>query len=156
MQLAAMALSPLAALSLPFIQDEKWVESMKEAALRLREKATNTTDSQGFQNWLLGLDDKLTFMDWTYRLTGVDLTYVWDAELWVKFKEAVSYDMPHVFWNELADRIDYSESPHPLSPPLIANHHLHTIRGSDPSGRHCWRHETQLCKVHPAPRVQQS
>jgi hypothetical protein len=43
-------------------------------------------------------------MDWTYKLFGIDLSYVWDPELWVRFKEAVARDTPALFWNKLWDR----------------------------------------------------
>jgi cell division protease FtsH len=38
------------------------------------------------------------------------MSYIWDPELWVKFKEAVQWNQPHIFWNKLAERIEYSES----------------------------------------------
>ncbi len=42
------------------------------------------------------------------RAIGVDFTYFWDPELWVKFKDAVWQDAPAVFWNGLVERIEYS------------------------------------------------
>jgi hypothetical protein len=46
----------------------------------------------------------MTYMDWTYKLFGIDLSYVWDPELWVRFREAVVADTPALFWNKLWDR----------------------------------------------------
>jgi hypothetical protein len=48
-------------------------------------------------------------MDWTYPLTGLDLSQVWDPELWLQFKQAVVWNTPEVFWDKLWDRISYSE-----------------------------------------------
>lgn len=110
LQLAAMALSPLAALSLPLVQNEGWMQSMREFGENLRRRARDTVDRDATKAAVHDLDDGLTFMDWTYRVTGVDLTYVWDPELWVKFKDAVWHDQPTLFWNALMDRIEYSES----------------------------------------------
>jgi hypothetical protein len=38
---------------------------------------------------------------------GVDLTHIWDPELWVRFKEAVWADEPALFWNKLAERVEF-------------------------------------------------
>lgn len=110
MQLAAMALSPLAALSLPLAQSESWQTSAREFADKIRERLQQSVSSEGFKHWAVNLDDKLTFMDWTFKYTGIDLSYIWDPELWLKFKEAVWQDKPWIFWNKLVDRIEYSES----------------------------------------------
>lgn len=112
-QLAAMALSPLAALSLPLVNNEGWLESMREFADQLRRKVRVGIDQDSFKQQVKQLDNNMTFMDWTYKMTGVDLTYVWDPELWVKFKEAVWLDQPNIFWNELMDRVEYSECQRP-------------------------------------------
>jgi cell division protease FtsH len=48
-------------------------------------------------------------MDWTFPYTGLDLTPVWDPELWLHFKEAVAWNSPELFWDKLWDRIAYSE-----------------------------------------------
>jgi len=104
-----MALSPLAALSLPMVQSERWRESAREFAAGVRSRLHAGLDTEGFQQWARQLDDKVTYMDWTYRATGVDLSYIWDPELWLKFKEAVWTDRPEVFWNKLAERVEYSE-----------------------------------------------
>lgn len=48
-------------------------------------------------------------MDWTFPYTGLDLSYVWDPEMWIKFRDAVKWNTPEVFWNKLWDRISYSE-----------------------------------------------
>lgn len=48
-------------------------------------------------------------MDWTFPYTGLDLSYVWDPEMWIKFREAVKWNTPEVFWNKLWDRISYSK-----------------------------------------------
>jgi cell division protease FtsH len=37
------------------------------------------------------------------------MSYIWDPELWVKFREAVALDEPWRFWNKLMDRVEYSE-----------------------------------------------
>ena len=109
--LAAMALSPIAALSMPLLQNENWANSMQDFAVRLRGGVSQTVASDSFKDWVKGIDRDLTFMDWTYKLTGIDLTYVWDPELWIKFKDAIWHDQPQLFWNELADRVEYSELP---------------------------------------------
>lgn len=109
-QMAAMALSPIAAMALPLVQNEGWVQSMREFAIELRHKVRSKLDQDTFQRDVAELDTNMTFMDWTYKVTGVDLTYVWDPELFIKFKEAIWHDQPNLFWNELMDRIDYSES----------------------------------------------
>jgi len=104
---AAMAMSPFAALSLPLVQNPTWIDSISEFGERLRSKVRDTVDGSSFQKWASSVDEGLTFMEWTYKYTGVDLTYIWDPELWVKFKQAVWADEPEIFWNELADRIQY-------------------------------------------------
>lgn len=48
-------------------------------------------------------------MDWTFPLTGLDLSVVWDPELWLTFKQAVVWNTPETFWDKLWDRISYSE-----------------------------------------------
>lgn len=48
-------------------------------------------------------------MDWTFPFTGLDLTYVWDPELWLQFKQAVVWNSPEIFWDKLWDRISYSK-----------------------------------------------
>jgi cell division protease FtsH len=55
------------------------------------------------------VQEGLTFMDWTFPLTGLDLSYVWDPEMWLQLKQAVVWNDPEVFWNKLWDRISYSE-----------------------------------------------
>jgi len=105
--LAAMAMSPLAALSLPLVQNESWQSSARDFGAKVREKLQQHFSSEGFKEWARGLDENLTFMDWTYKHTGIDLSYIWDPELWVKFKEAVWEDEPSIFWNKLIDRIEY-------------------------------------------------
>lgn len=59
-------------------------------------------------SWLQ-FQDGLTYMDWTYPLTGLDLSVVWDPELWLQFKQAVIWNSPEMFWDKLWDRIAYSE-----------------------------------------------
>lgn len=60
---------------------------------------------------LLQFQDGLTYMDWAFPLTGLDLGAVWDPELWLTFKEAVRWNTPEAFWDKLWDRISYSELP---------------------------------------------
>jgi cell division protease FtsH len=48
-------------------------------------------------------------MDWTFPLTGLDLSYVWDPDMWLQLQQAVVWNDPDVFWNKLWDRISYSE-----------------------------------------------
>ncbi|EFJ40530.1 hypothetical protein VOLCADRAFT_121711 [Volvox carteri f. nagariensis] len=48
-------------------------------------------------------------MDWTYGVTGVDLSAVWDPELWIRFREAIARNEPAIFWNKLIDRIQYRD-----------------------------------------------
>lgn len=60
---------------------------------------------------LFQVQEGMTYMDWTFPLTGLDLSYVWDPEMWLKFTEAVKWHEPELFWNKLWDRISYSE-PH--------------------------------------------
>eukprot|EP00878_Enallax_costatus_P040522 GHUV01046824.1.p1 GENE.GHUV01046824.1~~GHUV01046824.1.p1 ORF type:complete len:129 (-),score=8.63 GHUV01046824.1:211-597(-) len=57
----------------------------------------------------LQLNDGLTYMDWTFPYTGLDFSYVWDPEMWIKFREAVKWNTPDVFWNKVWDRISYSK-----------------------------------------------
>lgn len=108
-QLAAMAMSPLAALSLPLVQNESWQSSAREFGASVRHKLQQHLSKEGFQQWSRTLDDNLTFMDWTHKHIGIDMSYIWDAELWVKFKEAVLSNQPAIFWNKIVDRIEYSE-----------------------------------------------
>jgi len=108
--MAAMALSPIAAMSLPLLQNEEWAQSMRDFGQNLRQNINSTVTRDSFREWAAGLDRGITFMDWTYKHTGIDLTYVWDPELWIKFKDAIWHDHPQLFWNELADRIEYSEN----------------------------------------------
>lgn len=103
-QVAAMALSPIAALSLPLVQSPSWQQSMHDFGEKLRQHAQASLNSDGFKQWAASADDGVTFMDWSYKLFGIDLSYVWDPELWVRFKEAVVNDTPALFWNKLWDR----------------------------------------------------
>ena len=114
-----MALSPIAAMSLPLLQNEEWAQSMRDFGERLRQNIHSTVSRDSFREWAQGVDHNVTFMDWTYQHTGVDLTYVWDPELWIKFKDAVWHDQPQLFWNELADRVEYSE--HACMAPRMAH-----------------------------------
>ena len=108
--MAAMALSPIAAMSMPLLQNEAWAQSMRDFAQALQQRVNLGVRSDAFADWSKGLDRNVTFMDWTFKLTGVDLTYVWDPELWTKFRDAIWHDHPQLFWNELMDRIEYSKS----------------------------------------------
>jgi hypothetical protein len=99
-----MALSPIAALSLPLVQSPSWQQSMHDFGEKLRRHAQASLNSDGFKQWAASADDGVTFMDWSYKLFGIDLSYVWDPELWVQFKEAVVNDTPALFWNKLWDR----------------------------------------------------
>lgn len=49
----------------------------------------------------------MTYMDWAWRALGVDLSLVWDPELWVKLQQAVVWREPNFFWNSLMDRVQY-------------------------------------------------
>ncbi|GLC47538.1 hypothetical protein PLESTB_001403000 [Pleodorina starrii] len=104
-QLAAMALSPLAALSLPLLTDPAWQQSLATYGEKLR-SALGGPQAAALSRQL---DEQVTFMDWTYGATGVDLSAVWDPELWIRFKEAVARNEPAIFWNKLIDRIQYRE-----------------------------------------------
>ncbi|GLI69609.1 hypothetical protein VaNZ11_014276 [Volvox africanus] len=104
-QLAAMALSPLAALSLPLLNDPVWQQSFTTYGERIRSVLGGPQAAQLAQQ----VDEHATFMDWTYGLTGVDLSAVWDPELWIRFREAVARNEPAIFWNKLIDRIQYRE-----------------------------------------------
>ncbi|KXZ41051.1 hypothetical protein GPECTOR_900g153 [Gonium pectorale] len=101
-----MALSPLAALSLPLVSDPAWQQSFATFGQRLRDALT----SHRAEELVRQLDERVTYMDWTYGATGVDLSAVWDAELWVRFKEAVAQNEPAIFWNKLLDRVQYKEN----------------------------------------------
>lgn len=81
-------------------------------ALRLQSQLRNGLESEGVQSATSQLDHALTYMEWTWQWTGIDLSYAWDAELWVRFKEAIWKDDPAIFWNKLLNRIQYSESKH--------------------------------------------
>ena len=165
-----MALSPIAALSLPLLQNEGWANSMRDFAERLRGGVSSTVANDSFKDWAKGVDRDLTFMDWTYKLTGIDLTYVWDPELWIKFKEAIWHDQPQLFWNELADRVEYSEmecmgsqkrskwkcmpshgaARCPVMPPIrptLRDFFFSAPRGVNSPGRHRRRHADQLRQV---------
>ncbi|KAL6751221.1 FtsH-like AAA+ protein [Haematococcus lacustris] len=104
---AAMALSPLAALSLPLIQSEAWQASAASFAADLRLRLQQRMTSEGFKQWARSLDDEVTFMDGSYKLTGLDLRHVWDPELWTRFKIAVWLEQPAIFWNKLLDKVAY-------------------------------------------------
>lgn len=101
--LAAMALSPLAALSLPLLTDPAWQEGAAAFRLQLKELLGSPAAERGLRD----VDEGITYMDWTYPLTGIDLSQVWDPELWIRFKEAVAAREPSIFWNKLLDRVQY-------------------------------------------------
>ena len=101
--LAAMALSPLAALSLPMAASPEWRAAAASFADRVR--GALTTDAAAA--WWRGLDERLTYMDWTFDALGVDLSRVWDPDLWMRLKTAVKFDEPRVFWDALWDRIEF-------------------------------------------------
>lgn len=101
-----MALSPFAALSLPLVNDPAWQQSFEDVAERLRSQVTGEQAHKAGR-WL---DEQLTFMDWAYRVTGIDLSAAWDPEMWVRFREAVAANQPAIFWNKLLEKVQYSES----------------------------------------------
>ncbi|GFR40632.1 hypothetical protein Agub_g1214 [Astrephomene gubernaculifera] len=107
-QLAAMALSPLAALSLPLVNDPTWQQSLAAFSEKLRGSLAQYEDQAA--NLVRQLDEQITYMDWTYGVTGIDLSAVWDPELWVRFKEAVAQNEPAIFLNKLLDRVQYKEA----------------------------------------------
>jgi hypothetical protein len=80
-----MALSPFAALSLPLATSPEWQAGAGAFADRLR----NALTSEAAGRWLRGVDDRLTYMEWTWNVFGVDLSYVWDPDLWMRLKTAV-------------------------------------------------------------------
>lgn len=80
-----MALSPLAALSLPLATSPEWQAGAAAFADRLRAALTSERASKAWAN----LDDKLTYMEWTWDAFGVDLSQVWDPDLWMRLKTAV-------------------------------------------------------------------
>jgi cell division protease FtsH len=82
-----MALSPLAALSLPLATSPDWQAGAASFADRVRASLT----SEGAGKWWRGLDERMTFMEWTWDAFGVDLSYVWDPDLWMKLKTAVRW-----------------------------------------------------------------
>ena len=98
-----MALSPLAALSLPMAASPEWKAAAASFADRVR--GALTTDAAAA--WWRGLDERLTYMDWTFDALGVDLSRVWDPDLWMRLKTAVKFDEPRVFWDALWDRIEF-------------------------------------------------
>jgi cell division protease FtsH len=71
-----MALAPLAALSVPLATSPEWQESGARFQDKLRAHLQNSVFSDGFQQWLESVDKGITYMDWTYKWTGVDLTQV--------------------------------------------------------------------------------
>eukprot|EP00955_Chlamydomonas_euryale_P036612 350494-Chlamydomonas_euryale.AAC.19 len=148
-QVAAMALSPLAALSLPLVQDAGWVQSMRDFGNSLRHKVRTWMDADATHQAARQLDEHITFMEWTYTVTGVDLSYVWDPELWVKFKDAVWNDQPQVFWNALMDRIDYSES-HADCPCMHSHIHMHAFAWHECVRVHVDKYATRVQKTLPA------
>ncbi|PNW85891.1 hypothetical protein CHLRE_03g201100v5 [Chlamydomonas reinhardtii] len=107
-QLAAMAMSPFAALSLPLVNDPAWQQSFETYGGKLREVLLGQQEAA--KNVAKQLDEGVTYMDWTYRSTGVDLSAVWDPELWIRFREAVAQNEPAIFWNKLLDRVQYKEN----------------------------------------------
>lgn len=102
-----MAMSPFAALSLPLVNDPAWQQSFETYGGKLREVLLGQQEAA--KNVAKQLDEGVTYMDWTYRSTGVDLSAVWDPELWIRFREAVAQNEPAIFWNKLLDRVQYSE-----------------------------------------------
>lgn len=110
-----MALSPLAALSLPLVNNENWSKAASEFGASVRQRIQETLSAEGFKQWARDVDENLTFMDWSAGKTGIDLRYIWDPELWVKFKEAVWADEPQIFFNKFAERIEYRECKGTLS-----------------------------------------
>jgi hypothetical protein len=55
------------------------------------------------------VDGGLTYMDWSWKVLGMDLSLCWDPELWVKLKTAVVTGEPNIFYNALMDRVQYRE-----------------------------------------------
>eukprot|EP00879_Flechtneria_rotunda_P018283 GHRR01019180.1.p1 GENE.GHRR01019180.1~~GHRR01019180.1.p1 ORF type:complete len:509 (+),score=127.64 GHRR01019180.1:313-1839(+) len=104
---AAMALSPFAALALPLATDPSWRESAADFGDRLRSSVQDVVFTDGFQHKWHKLQNGVTYMDWTFLAIGLDFSYVWDPEMWLKFKEAVVWNSPEIFWNKLWDRISY-------------------------------------------------
>jgi cell division protease FtsH len=90
-------------------KDPEWQDSAATFSDKLRSWLQNRVHSDSFKQWQEGMNENLTYMDWTWNWTGVDMTYVWDPELWVKLQEAVKWGEPNIFWNKLWDRIEYSE-----------------------------------------------
>jgi len=104
-----MPLSPLAALAVPMATDAGWRASAASFADRVRDALQEAVNTDSFRAAWKGLDEGLTYMDWSVGVTGFDMSYVWDPELWVKLKTAVAWNQPTIFWNSLWDRIQYSE-----------------------------------------------
>lgn len=105
----AMALSPAASLSLSLINNGEWRESARNFADELRCRVYESLASDRAKAFFTDLDQRITYMDWTYDVFGIDFSRVWDPELWVRFKEAVQHDQPAIFWNSMMDKIDFRD-----------------------------------------------
>lgn len=105
--IAAMALAPVASLALPLVQNQNWQESFQDFKEELRRRVYFGVNSERFQEWLAWVDENIMYMDWTWDWCGIDFSYVWDPEMWFRFKQAVFQDEPAIFWNKLWDRIEY-------------------------------------------------
>ncbi|WIA18809.1 hypothetical protein OEZ85_003491 [Tetradesmus obliquus] len=92
---------------MPLAADPAWRESAAGFGERLRANIQDTVFTDGFQQRWSKLHESLTFMDWTFPVTGLDLSYVWDPEMWLTLKQAVVWNEPELLWNKLWDRISY-------------------------------------------------
>jgi hypothetical protein len=104
-----MALSPFAALALPLAVSDDWREALRRAGDALRAQAQSLLDGDAAAARWAAADEAMTYMEWTYQRTGIVASYVWDPELWVRFREAVATNTPAVFWNKLLGRIEFRE-----------------------------------------------
>lgn len=105
--IAAMALAPLAALAYQFSKSPEWQKALEQFAARLLMSASHWVRSDDFKEMATRADEGLTYMDWTAGSLGIDLSRVWDPELYVKLKQAAAADQPAMFWNAVYDRIKY-------------------------------------------------
>ena len=115
-QVAAMALSPIAALSLAVVQDPTWQDTARDFGHRLRQRLQDTLAQESFAKSAISIDEHITFMEWTYKWFGVDLSYVWDPEMWIMFKQSICSGEPSYFYNKLFERIDYRKCCRLLQP----------------------------------------
>ncbi len=93
---------------------------MEAAAGKLR--AALLSQEDGASRLASRMDEAVTYMDWAYKTTGVDVSVFWDPELWIRFREAVAANDPVIFWNRLMEKVMYRKSASGLASASIHSH----------------------------------